>query len=229
MNYPKISIIIPVYNEADIIESQISHLQDLEYEGKYEILIVDGHENNTTIKQLSPTNDIQLINSPQGRGLQMNRGARKAKGEILLFLHADTFLPENGLRDITESFNNRNIAAGCFKLGINSSILLLKIIELFANIRTNLLRIPYGDQAIFIKAEIFEKLNGYKEIPLMEDVELMRSLRRDGYQIYSIDKKVQTSPRRWLEQGVVYCTLRNWIIITLYNFGISPEKLYEYY
>lgn len=229
MKYPKISIVIPVYNEAEIIESQISHLRNLEYDGKYEILIVDGHKSNTTIKKLSPTKKMLLISSAQGRGLQMNRGAREATGEILLFLHADTFLPESGLIDIAHSFSNCDIAGGCFKLGINSSIILLKIIELFANIRTHLIRIPYGDQAIFVKSDVFEKLDGYEEIPLMEDVELMRSLRRNGYQIHPIDKRVHTSPRRWLDQGIIFCTLRNWLIITLYNFGVSPEKLKEYY
>jgi hypothetical protein len=96
-------------------------------------------------------------------------------------------------------------------------------------IRTRLTGIPYGDQAIFIKRDIFAGMNGYQEIPIMEDVELMRRIKKSGYKICIIPQKVSTSPRRYEKEGVIFCTLRNWMLMSLYLLGVEPEKLVKYY
>jgi len=229
MNYPEISIIVPVYSESNVISTLIHHLQELKYKGEYEIIIVDGHPENTTLQIIQSNASIRKISSQKGRALQMNRGAGIAEGEILLFVHADTYLPENGLNVIARKLCSRKIVGGAFRLGIDSSHPGLKIIEIVANNRTNLTRIPYGDQAIFIKKDYFHEFGGYKNIPLMEDVELMRRIKRRGDQIIIIGQKTRTSPRRWIQQGITYCTLRNWIIYMLYSFGVEPEKLIKFY
>jgi len=114
-------------------------------------------------------------------------------------------------------------------LGINSDRRVFRLTEQFVSIRTHLTRIPYGDQAIFIRREVFDRLNGFKEIPIMEDVDLMWRIKKAGDKIYIIPEKVTTSPRRWEREGILYCTLRNWIIVILYLLGAKPEKLARHY
>ena len=123
----------------------------------------------------------------------------------------------------------KNIVGGAFRLGIQSDRLAFRIIEKVANFRSRTTRIPYGDQAIFIERNFFQQVGGYKEIPLMEDVELMRRIKKAGGKIAIINRQVQTSPRRWEKEGVVRCTLRNWVLITLYFLGVSPNQLVKFY
>lgn len=218
-----------MYNESAVLPDLIAHLDSLKYNGIFEIIIVDGHPNKTTLKTVPANPRLTLLSSAKGRACQMNTGAEEASGDILLFLHADNRLPQEGLNDIAKVLYSRKIVAGAFKLGIDSQHPGLKIIEIVANIRTQLTRIPYGDQSIFIKKDYFHKIGGYSDIPLMEDVELMKKIKKQGQQILLINKRTWTSPRRWLQQGITYCTLRNWFLITLYLLGVSPQKLVKYY
>jgi GT2 family glycosyltransferase len=153
----------------------------------------------------------------------------RAQGDILLFLHTDTRLPDNAFALIAAVMDKREYGGGAFELGINSDRLAFRLTEKFVSLRTHLTRIPYGDQAIFINREVFNEINGFKEIPIMEDVDLMRRIRKSGYKIYVIHEKVKTSPRRWEQEGFLYCTLRNWTITILYLFGAKPESLAKYY
>jgi hypothetical protein len=119
--------------------------------------------------------------------------------------------------------------AGAFDLGIKSNKLIFKIIAFLASLRSRLNRIPFGDQAIFIRREYFNRIGGYQEIPLMEDVELMKRIKKSGHKIWIFHDRVRTSPRRWKEEGVIYCILRNWALQTLYALGTSPHKLARFY
>lgn len=200
----------------------------LEHDEKPQIIVVDGDPENMTIDAIEKA-DVVKVMSERGRGRQMNKGAKEAQGDILLFLHADTELPGEALKEIIALMGKKEIVAGAFNLGIKSRRYIFRIIERVASFRSRVSRIPFGDQAIFIRRNYFDEIGSYDEIPLMEDIEIMRRIKRRGGTIGIINKKVMTSPRRWEEEGVLSCTLRNWFIQMLYYFGVSPQKLVRYY
>ena len=222
------SIIIPVYHEAAIIQPLIPILIGLADAENVEIIVVDGDPDGGTIRVVNDTRITTLV-AGKGRAIQMNHGAAAARGDILVFLHADTLLPPCGLRFIREALENTIPVGGAFDLGIRSGKRAYRVIEKMVYYRTRLTKIPYGDQAIFIYRDLFLKIKGYKQIPIMEDIDLMRRLKVDGYRITIIPHPVQTSPRRWEREGIVRCTLRNWILATLYLLGVSPAELAKYY
>lgn len=223
-----LSIIIPVLNEAYIINRSLSHLQSLNFNGKFEVIVVDGDKTGNTLREITAP-CVKKVLAPRGRAAQMNKGAKVANGGLLLFLHADTLLAPNALQKIVQACGPHDIAGGAFSLGINSDRNVFRIIEKAVSVRTRLTRIPYGDQAFFIKKTVFQKLGGFKEIPLMEDVEFMRRLKLSGGKITILPEKAMTSARRWQRDGVAYCTVRNWLLITLYLAGVSPQKLVKFY
>lgn len=224
----KFSIIIPVYHESSEINRSLRQLSTLKTKNPFEIIVVDGDPKESTLKVIK-VNNIRKLKSAKGRARQMNFGAKKAKGSILLFLHADTELPKNGLLEIQNVLNNDKIKAGAFDLGFNTPKLMMKIIAKVSSWRSRITRIPYGDQTFFIRKDYFWKIGGFKEIPLMEDVELMKRIRKQGDKISIISDTVKTSSRRWEEEGLVYTTLRNWGLTIFYFFGVSPKILVRFY
>ncbi len=223
-----ISIIIPVLHEGPIINQTIGNIFDLPYDGEVEVIVVDGSPDGETLSAIKKK-EVRKIISKKGRAHQMNQGAVKACGDILLFLHADTELPENALNKISSVMRKSDFIGGAFDLGIKSDRPVFRLIETAASLRSRYTGVPYGDQAIFIRKEYFHTIGDFKEIPLMEDVELMRRIKKTGDRIYIISEKVRTSPRRWEKEGVICCTLRNWALITLYSMGIPAEKLSKFY
>jgi rSAM/selenodomain-associated transferase 2 len=228
MNSIKFSIIVPVFHEGERINDLMDHLYQLDMTENCEIIIVDGATEKDTLKTIH-TNRVIKVSSEKGRAEQMNAGASMAKGEILIFLHADTELPTLAFKKIRAVMEQGGYVAGAFDLGIKSDKLIFKIIACFASLRSRLNRIPYGDQAIFIQREYFNEIGGYQEIPLMEDVELMKRIKKSGNKIWIFYDRVTTSPRRWKREGVIYCILRNWTLQALYALGISPHKLVRFY
>ena len=224
----KFSIIIPVLKEQDRINSLIEHVHSQGYEGACEIIVVDGDAQGGTIKVIQDE-DVISITSKKGRAFQMNTGAELAHGEVLIFLHADTKLPPNALEKISQVLEDAKYVGGAFDLGIDSDNLLLKYIAARARFRSRLNRIPYGDQAIFIRRSYFNKIGRFKDIPLMEDVELMRRIKKRGDEIFILRDRVKTSARRWEKEGTFYTTLRNRLLVCLYYVGVSPDKLAKYY
>ena len=222
------SIIIPVLNEAGQINSLIEHLQKQNHESSYEIIAVDGDPQGSTVGAIQDK-DVIAITTDKGRGKQMNAGAAAACGEILIFLHADTTLPDNALGKINQALQDPDYVGGAFDLKIDSDMLFLKYISARASLRSRWNRIPYGDQAIFIRKQYFDQIGGFKEIPLMEDVDLMRRIKKDKKKIFILTDKVTTSARRWESDGALYTTLRNQILVRLFYLGISPHKLAKYY
>jgi GT2 family glycosyltransferase len=148
---------------------------------------------------------------------------------VLLFLHADTVLPPAAFERIAEAMRDEGCVGGAFDLRIDSRRTGFRVIEKVASLRSRLTRIPYGDQAIFIRASCFRTLGGFREIPLMEDVDLMRRIKRKGWRIVIFREPVITSARRWEKEGLVFGTLRNWFLMTLYLCGVPPERLARYY
>jgi rSAM/selenodomain-associated transferase 2 len=222
------SIIIPVLNEVGQINLLIEHLRKQNLESSYEIIVVDGDPQGSTVGTIQDK-DVTTITTGKGRGRQMNAGATASRGEILVFLHADTTLPENALKKINRAMQDRDYVGGAFDLKIDSDRLFLKYISTRASLRSRWNRIPYGDQAIFVRKKYFDQLGGYKEIPLMEDVDLMRRIKKDGQKIFILPDKVTTSARRWESDGVLYTTMRNQILVRLFYLGISPHRLAKYY
>ncbi len=222
------SIILPVLNESSIINHTVEQIYRIGSGFNIEVIVIDSDKEGKTINVLKNKEVIKGM-SPRGRGKQMNKGASVAKGEILVFLHTDTELPEHAMRAISSVMDDAKYAGGAFDLGIKSGRSVFRLIEKLVYVRTRLTRIPYGDQAIFIRKEVFDTMDGFKEIPLMEDMEFMRRMKRSGYNICIIPQKVKTSPRRWEKEGIMYCTLRNWILKGLYHLGVKPGKLVKFY
>jgi rSAM/selenodomain-associated transferase 2 len=228
MNSIKFSIIVPVFHEGERINDMIEYVNRLDSDGNSEIIIVDGTQEKDTLRAIR-NNHVIKISSEQGRAKQMNAGASIARGEILIFLHADTELPIHALRKIGSFIEQTEYVGGAFDLGVKSDKRIFKMIGAISSLRSRLSRIPFGDQAIFIRKEYFNKIGGYKEISIMEDVELLRRIKKSGDRIRIFHDRVMTSPRRWEKEGVIYGTLRNWTLQALYWLGVSPEKLKNFY
>ena len=228
MNSIEFSIIVPAFHEGENINALIERLNRLDSDKNSEIIVADGAQEKDTLGAIHRNNVIK-ISSERGRAKQMNAGASIARGEILIFLHADTELPIRALKKIHFLLERKEYVGGAFDLGIKSDKFIFKVIGKLSSWRSRLNRIPFGDQAIFIRKEYFSKIGGYKEIPLMEDVDLMRCIKKSGNKIWIFYDRVMTSPRRWEKEGVIYCTLRNWTLQALYFLGISPHKLAIFY
>jgi len=225
---PRFSVIIPVYREAGRINDTLEHLMGLPGNADTEILAVDGELEGRTLAAIR-TLAVRKITSPKGRGTQLNAGAREATGEILFFLHADTRLPPNALKAIGQTLQSGDYVAGAFDLSIDSHRLAFRVIEKIACWRSRLTRIPYGDQAIFIRRDYFRSMGGFQDIPIMEDVDLMRRIKKKGGKIHILRDCVKTSARRWEKEGILYGTLRNWLLVSLFCAGVKPERLARFY
>ncbi|MGL5877643.1 MAG: TIGR04283 family arsenosugar biosynthesis glycosyltransferase [Xenococcaceae cyanobacterium] len=221
----KITIIIPVLNEAENIETTLSKLTN---NLDVELIVVDGGSRDRTVEIVQNLKIKVVVSKQLGRAKQMNLGASVANGNILIFLHADTNLPINYQEIVKEILSQSKVVAGAFKLKIDSKKKCLRIVELMVNLRSRLFSLPYGDQAIFIKKSIFEELGGYSDLPIMEDFELIQRLKRRG-KIQIASAQVITSSRRWDKLGVFKTTLINQLVIIGYYLGISPTKLRQLY
>lgn len=223
------SVIIPVYHEEAEINEALRHLRSLSRSHRAEIIVVDGDPAGSTLKVMEEHPSVTRLTGPKGRAAQMNAGAGRAGNEILIFLHADTRLPAGAYELIEEVFQKKEIVGGAFHLEIDSDRPYLKLVAWMANRRTRLNRVPYGDQAIFLDRGYFQTIGGYAAMPLMEEVELMRRIKKRGDSIALLDAAVTTSARRWEEEGVCYVTFRNWTLAILYTLGVPPEFLVRFY
>ncbi len=222
------SIILPVLNEAPAINATITHLRELAADEPVEIIVVDGDPAGSTVRELRDPVVVTTA-SPPGRAIQMNQGAGLASGEVLLFLHADTLLPPDALVLVKAALQDQRVLAGAFELGIDSPRPVFRITERYVSLRTRLTRIPFGDQAIFIRRSYFGFLGGFREIPIMEDVDLMKRIRARGGRISILPARVRTSDRRWKREGILFCTVRNWTLQAAFALGVKPEKLAKWY
>ncbi len=225
---PNFSFIIPVWKEESLISQTIEHIRSLQSAASAEIIVVDGDPEGKTMK-IARRAGVKTAIAQKGRGIQMNHGEVLASGNILIFLHADTRLPLDALGLIDAVMQDKACMAGAFDLAIDSKRPIFRLIEKAASLRSRLTRLPYGDQAVFMRKAVFNELGGFRDIPIMEDVEIMRRIKKQGGKIHIIDRTVRTSARRWDREGVVYTTLRNWLLIIFYLLGVKPEKLVRFY
>jgi rSAM/selenodomain-associated transferase 2 len=218
-----ISIIIPTLNEESNIKAVINSIQS----HNIEIILVDGGSEDKTLL-IAKSLDVKVVVSSPGRANQMNTGAMVASGEILLFLHADTRLPIRFDEMVRRTLAKPGIVAGAFALQIDAPDWGLRLVEFGVKWRSHLWQMPYGDQAIFLTKDVFQKVGNFPQIPIMEDFELMRKLKSLG-KIYLLPTPVITSPRRWLKQGILQTTILNQIIVIAYLLGVSPNRICNWY
>ncbi|CAB5081420.1 hypothetical protein D3OALGA1CA_1313 [Olavius algarvensis associated proteobacterium Delta 3] len=220
-----ISVVIPVLNEAHTIGACLTHLQSSAHH--LDIIVVDGGSTDDTVGAVRAFPKVTTLMSPRGRGCQMNSGATAARGDILFFLHADTRIPPNGLNDIEALMTKGNgIAGGSFSLEFDDDSAVLRFLARFT--RINHILFTYGDQGLFVRRDVFRAIGGFSEIPLMEDVDIQRRLRRMG-RFVKIRRPVTTSARRYRARGRIQQQLVNIILVAFYYGGVSPSRLKRYY
>ena len=220
----RLTVIIPTLNEADRLAGTLASL------GKpddVEIIVTDGGSHDATL-QIARQAGARIVSSRPGKALQMNRGAGKARGRFLVFLHADTRLPDGYLAEIETILTRPGVTAGAFRFQIDDDGWGFRLIETVTNLRARLLATPYGDQGLFLRAGTLRRMGGYREIPIMEDFELVRRLARSGKVVIS-RLPATTSGRRWKRLGLVCTTLLNWTIVLAYWCGVSPVRLAGWY
>lgn len=219
-----ISVIIPALNEAHNIADTMARIG---YEKNREVIVVDGGSIDHTVS-IAKTLGAKVIEGSPPRSRQMNKGADAASKDILLFLHADTLLPDNFKQYVLDALTRPGVAAGAFKLRIDSPVPCFRFIERIANWRSRCLKMPYGDQAIFMFSKVFHQMGGFPNIPIMEDFELIRRFQKIG-DVVTVPVPVMTSPRRWLNQGIMKTTFINQLVVVSYFMGISPDTIVRLY
>ena len=220
----KISIIIPVLNESSHIAET---LQKMETFREYaQIIIVDGGSTDNTLD--IARHYARVITGPRGRALQMNAGAREAWGDVLLFLHADTYLPDGALTAVEKCLADKKVIGGRFSVRLDLPGWRYRMVGSTINLRDRVFGGFTGDQAIFIRTDVFQKLGGYAEIPLMEDLEFGKRMRREG-KVALLPEYVTTSARRWQKKGVFRTIFLMWTLKILYFLGLPPSRLVKLY
>lgn len=221
-----ISVIIPTLNEEDNIGRCIQTLRS--EDPCCEVILADGGSTDRTVEIAGAYEGVRIVKTGRGRGLQMNKGAAAAGGEVLLFLHADTRLEEGWTRAIVSLLDDRSVAGGAFSFQVDSLDRHYRLIELWVSVRCRIFKLPYGDQGIFVRRDIFDGLGGYREIPLMEDVDIIARMKRAG-RIVILDTKAFTHHRRWAREGWVRASLMNQMIMVMYRLGLDPDRLAKIY
>ncbi len=219
-----VSIIIPVLNEENSIKELLQQLQVCRQQG-HEVIVVDGGSHDNTHSVADSLSD-KVISSEAGRALQMNNGATQSRHEVLWFLHADTLIPENAIEQIQQALNKSDW--GRFNVKLSGSHILFRIIEAMMNVRSCVSGIATGDQGIFVKRKVFRQVNEYSNIPLMEDVDLSRKMKKLSKPV-CLKYTLITSSRRWEKNGISSTILLMWKLRFLYWIGVSPEYLVRQY
>jgi len=222
----KISIVIPVLNEAVLVVQNLPALQPLRAAG-HELILVDGGSDDATVSLSEPFVD-QTIRSSKGRSRQMNNGAMAAKGDVLLFLHIDTLLPEGADRLIMNGMKREMGSWGRFDVRLSGGHLLFRAVNCLMNWRSRVTGIATGDQAIFVQKKLFRTVGGFPDIDLMEDIALSKRLK--GYSLpCCLWQRVITSSRRWEKKGMVRTILLMWFLRGAYFFNVTPNRLAKFY
>jgi rSAM/selenodomain-associated transferase 2 len=221
-----LSVIVPALDEAANLARLLPDLA-ARCPGA-EVIVVDGGSADATAGVVARSPGARCLASERGRARQMNAGARAARGDALLFLHADTALPDGAAAAIAAALADPAVVGGRFDVRFSSPRWPFRMIAAFMNARSRLTRICTGDQGIFVRAAAFAALGGYPDIPLMEDVELTRRLKRLG-SVACLRLRVTTSSRKWERDGILRTILLMWALRFLYSCGVGPGRLHRWY
>jgi rSAM/selenodomain-associated transferase 2 len=232
----RISVVMPTLNEERLLPKTLRHLTGL---GIHEVIVVDGGSRDHTreiaasfssLSEGSPSHAsrIKVLTSSPGRAAQMNAGAAASHGDVLLFLHADTQLPHDALQAIASALEDRACVGGRFDVLFVPDTAWGRLIGHLMNLRSRWTGIATGDQAIFVRRDVFERLGGFSDLPIMEDIEFSRRLKRAG-RMAALRETVVTSYRRWSASGPLRTILLMWCLRSLYWMGISPHRLRHFY
>lgn len=226
------TVIIPTLNEAGLVELTLHAATGV---GFHDIIVVDGgscDETRALVESVAAlagqSVSIRLLSSPASRAKQLNVGAAASTGDVLLFLHADSRLPANARHLVEKAMRDPAVVGGRFDVGFDRPSFWGRVISSFMNLRSRLSCISTGDQAIFVRREVFEGLGGFPDIPIMEDIEFSTRLKRTG-NIAALREHVTTSFRRWERQGALRTVLLMWCLRFLYWIGVSPHRLAHFY
>lgn len=217
-----VSVVIPTFNEAGSISRCIASARAA---GAKQIIVADGGSTDSTVDIAKKAGASGIVQSDLGRGIQLNRGAAEATGEVILFLHADNWIGPHCLSQLCQQSKT---TWGAYRQRIESSRRIYRSIEAGNAMRVRWLGMAFGDQAVYVRRDLFQEQNGFNEVPLMEDFEFSQRMRRLAKPVL-LDGPVQISARRWQQNGVLRQTLRNWTIQVAYRFGVSPKSLAEFY
>ena len=221
----KVSIIVPTLNEGLVLEKTLRQIQQL---SPYEVIVSDGGSADNTCHIAKKFGHCIVIGSAS-RARQMNAAANEATGDLLLFLHADNRLEPASYRKMMEFMgSNPKWIGGAFTLCIESDKWSMNLITLLANIRSKYFGIAYGDQGFFVRKEVFKSMEGFSPIPICEDMDFYRRLKKTG-PVILLKEKTHTSPRRWVKEGVIFTTAKNIFIAILFGMGFPPHTLTKWY
>ena len=221
----RLSVIVPMLNE----EQQIARTLEAIAAGApdSEVIVVDGGSTDRSIDE-ARSRCAAVLSAPRGRARQMNAGAAAAHGDVLAFVHADTLVPPSFAGDLVAAVAVESVVGGRFDVRLDDPAPLLRLTGWLISVRSRLSRTGTGDQAIFLRREVFERLGGYREIELCEDLDLARRLKRAG-RVACLRSCVVTSARRWRRGGVIATVVRMWLLRTAFLIGVSPAHLARFY
>ncbi len=214
MTPKEISIIIPTLNEEKIISQCLETVVNIP---GIEVIVSDGGSTDRTVEIAGQHRDVKVVSSLTGRSIQMNKGAACARGEILLFLHADCILSREDVLKIRQIFDSGIFVGGAFKIRLLSDKFPYRLIEMGINFRSKVFKLPYGDQGLFVKRTIFEKLGGFRKMPICEDLDFICRLKRCG-RIVILNERISSSVRMWKNYGILRTSLRNQLLLVSYMF-----------
>lgn len=220
-----LSVVVPMLNEERAIVAALTAVRA--GAPAAEIIVVDGGSDDRSIELARPHCEV-LIKAPRGRARQMNAGAGAAHGDAIAFVHADTMVPPTFARDIEAALANPVVAGGRFDLALDDPAFVCRLLGTLISLRSRIMRSATGDQAIFVRREIFAQIGGFADIELCEDVDFARRLKRSGG-VACLRSKVITSARRWRNDGLIRTGLRMWLIKSLFLAGVAPRWLKRHY
>jgi rSAM/selenodomain-associated transferase 2 len=218
----KISVVIPTLNEESHIVKTLQSV--FRQDGDYEVYVVDGGSTDNTVAIAKRYTTV--INSKRGRAIQMNAGANLCRGDVLLFLHGDTLLPDNGFRELRKRMRNDTVSGGSFYIAFDADNFILRGVSFITRFSFGLFH--FGDQGIFVRRDVFQKLRGYKEIPIMEDYDFYKRLRKQG-KVILIRMPVISSARRFIKKGVIRQLLINKFVVLAYWAGVDIQTIKRFY
>lgn len=220
----KLSVIIPALNEAGTIQRAIESSLAL---SPHEVIVADGGSTDDTIDAARKLG-CHVIECPRGRALQQNTGAAAASGDVLLFLHADSWIVPEAREQMEKTLRSPDIPGGAFHHRIDTDGMMFRLVEVGDSLRVCCTRIAYGDQGIFLRRIVFERLGGFPDVRLLEDVRLMRALRDHG-RLALLPGPLHVSARRWKKHGAIRQTMRNWFLLAAEQLGVHPDRLADLY